>query len=178
MSEQLLDDHFEHIAVDDQIHLRAVNPSEAADLYGQIDKNRAYLGEYLPWAETQTLQGSKEFIEKIQGARANGEEYGFGVYYEEKLVGHTSLMHLKDEKDPEIGYWVSEDVSGRGITTRVAGALTEFGFGVLHLEAIVIKARIANTGSNKVAEKLGYTLKVTEEDEQGKVVNVWSKTNE
>lgn len=178
MSEQLQGKTFETLVIAKEIKLKAVELNEAEEMFHLVDRNREYLAKYLPWVnETRNQDDSLEFIKKVQKDRSEGSEYGFGIYYQEVLVGHASLMHVIDEELPEIGYWVSEDVSGRGIVTRVAGSLTEFGMDTLGLDQIVIKARPDNIGSNKVAENLDYQLRNTEEVND-EIHNVWRKINE
>jgi len=87
-----------------------------------------------------------------------------------------SLMHLTDGGQPEIGYWVASEMAGQGIATKAAGALTAFGFEVLGLQRIIIKAQPDNLASNKVAQKLGYTLDETVFDEEAnQTTNIWAK---
>lgn len=178
MAEQIQSNNHEFLEVDTHISLRAVAESEAGDLFELTDNNREYLAEFLPWVyETLTEADSLEFIRKIQNERAEGSQYGFGMYCDSRLVGHMSLMHVTDEKKPEIGYWIAEDYSGKGITTRATKAVEDFGFGTLGLSEIVIKARIDNVASNAIPKKLGYVIYETEQGNDGSV-NVWRKTNE
>lgn len=166
----------EQLDIDRNLTLREVTNSEAEIFYAQVENNRSYLAEYLPWAEKNTLRDSEEFIQKIHESRAVGSEYGFGIYVEGVLVGHTSLMRVNEA--PEIGYWISRSYAGQGITTKATAEVTRFGFEALGLRSIVIKAAVDNTGSNKIAQKLGYELSGTEKSDNGTTINVWRKTNE
>lgn len=67
-------------------------------------------------------------------------------------------MNLKGEEGvvPEVGYWASEDVSGQGIATNVAEALTELALEEMRHDMVLIRADVENIGSNRIAEKLGY----------------------
>ncbi len=175
MTEQAANKTYEYIGIDESLVLRAVLPDEAADLFRITDENKEYLGKYLPWVSmTKTVDDSKSFLESVNRERGLGEAYGYGIYYKNNLVGHISLMHISDSKEPEIGYWISEDASGKGIVTKAADAVTYLGLVTLGLPSIVIKARTDNIGSNKVAEKIGYTLEETRE-EQKEELNIWRK---
>ena len=68
--------------------------------------------------------------------------------------------------------------AGQGITTKATAEVTRFGFEALGMRSIVIKAAVDNTGSNKIAQKLGYELSGTEKSDNGTTINVWRKTNE
>ncbi len=165
---------YQTLPIDDTLELRAVPRKEAQTMFDLTVDNRPYLARYLPWAdETKTVDDSLAFIEATESKRANGEEYGFGIVLEGQIVGHISIMHLKDGKMPEIGYWIAEPVSGSGITTKAAKALTHFGLETLGLDTILIRAVPENIASNKIAENLGYKLEGVELDEKGLPHNHW-----
>lgn len=167
---------YETLPTDDKILLKAVKASEAGALFELVDFNRDYLAEYLPWARGNTREDSATFVQKVQSDRMEGAEYGFGIYYDGVLAGHISLMHLADGKTPEIGYWLTKKLSGKGITKRAAERLSRFGFETLGLKEIVIKAATTNIASNKIAENIGYQLYTTEKSDNGTKINVWRKT--
>jgi len=165
----------EIIVVDQDITLKALTQEDADKLFELTDSNRQYLAEYLPWVDrTNEVSDSLNFIEKTVQERAEGESYGFGIFYQGELVGHTSLMHIGDtERPPEIGYWISDSASGKGLTTSCTKALTEFGFSTINLEEIIIRADVENIGSNKVAENAGYKNQGSTIAEDNKSVNIW-----
>ncbi|HVV25968.1 MAG TPA: GNAT family N-acetyltransferase [Candidatus Saccharimonadales bacterium] len=167
----------ETIRVNDALSLRQLRPSEAEYIFSLVDANREYLRKWLPWADgTQSPQDSKNFIEEMIKRRQAGSEYGYAIVLDGSPIGHMSLMHLDDDQEPEIGYWISSNLSGRGITTAAADALTKFGFGTLGLSKIVIKADQKNIASNKVAQKLGYKIERTELSKYtNQTANVWAK---
>lgn len=168
---------YEIILVNDVLSLRQLQRNEAEHIFSLVDANRDYLRKWLPWAdETQSPQDSKAFIEAMIKHRQDGSEYGYAIVLDGSPIGHMSLMHLGDGEEPEIGYWIARDASGKGITTEAAAALTKFGFGTLGLSKIVIKADQQNIASNKVAEKLGYKVERTEPSKYtNHAANVWTK---
>jgi len=176
MTERLYDDvPYAEIKVDDQLTLRQLRLDESAQLYKLIDDDRDYLKKWLPWVDsTQSPEDSEKFISETLEKRNNGTEFGYAIVVDGELVGHISLMHVKDDIDPEIGYWIASKMSGRGITTKAGQALTNFGFNNLGLRKIVIKADPNNIGSNRIAEKLGYKLTGQEQDDRIGLSNVWS----
>jgi len=162
------------ILIDDQLTLRQVGPDEAGKFFDIIDNDREYLAKWLPFpAFTNTAQDSADFIKSTIQKRIDGLEYGFGIILDGELVGHTSLMHVSDSQDPEIGYWIASGASGKGIVTRTTNALTNYGVNELGLKKIIIKADPKNTGSNRIAEKLGYRMDRTEHDDRIGLSNVW-----
>jgi ribosomal-protein-serine acetyltransferase len=58
----------------------------------------------------------------------------------------------------EIGYWLGEAASGRGVMTRAVRAMLGFAFDDLKLNRVALQADVRNTRSRAVAERLGFTL--------------------
>lgn len=164
------------IKVDDKLRLRQLHLSEAEEIFRLVDEDREYLGKWLPWVEaTKSVSDNREFLATVIQDREAGTSYGFGIIYDGTVVGHTSLM-LNRGEHPEIGYWIASKFTGQGITTRAARALTEFGFQELGLKTIIIKADPENHASNRVAEKLGYTLTKTVPDgDDQHMMNIWTR---
>jgi ribosomal-protein-serine acetyltransferase len=169
--------HGLELEIDENLKLRQLIPDESNLIFSIVDSEREYLGKWLPWVEnTQTPGDSKEFIEGIIQKRQEGTEFGFGIIVNDQPKGHISLMHVSDGKAPEIGYWISSQESGKGITSKAAKTVTEFGFKTLGLDKITIRADHRNIASNKVAEKLGYILTGQEYADTENAMNVWVKS--
>ena len=176
MSEHLQSHQYEQLLVDEAISLKAVSQNEAAQLFAITDQNREHLSSFLPWVNNvNKVEDSLDFIRTMQNRRAQGVEYGFGVRYNNELVGHVSLMHINDGNVPEIGYWITKNFAGKGITTKVTAALTEFGFNELGIEKIILRINPNNIVSSKVAQANGYTISGQDVGDLGETLNVWSK---
>ena len=174
--ENLKNTAYDRIIVDNRITLAVLAESEADALYRLVDQNRQYLAEYLPWAITNKLEDSREFIQKVHRDRLAKTDYGFGVYVGGVIAGHISLMHLSSQQTPEIGYWIGEEWKGQGITTKVAEKITRLAMADLGIDTIIIKAATTNAASNKIAQKLGYEQCSVEQDDEGRAINVWRIT--
>lgn len=177
MSEALPKPDIHEIQVDDHITLRQITIEEAPLLFELVDNDRDYLGEYLPWVDhTTSVQDSEDFITQTIKKRQEGSEYGFGIIVDGEPAGHMSLMHLTDGQEPEIGYWIASRFSGLGITSKATIALIALGFDQLQLDKIVIKADPSNTGSNRIAEKVGGVFERQEHDPRisADKANVWA----
>jgi ribosomal-protein-serine acetyltransferase len=176
MSETLQPNSYEEIPINESLALQALDVSQAEELFSITDANREYLGQWLPWVnQTLTAQDSAEFITQTVQKRKMGSEFGFGIILDNKVVGHISLMHVTDKRDPEIGYWISQDASGSGLTSSAALAVTDFAFHSLQLDKVIIRANPKNIASNKIAEKLGYTLERQDPYDSEGLLNIWAK---
>lgn len=165
----------ELITIDEHMKLIQLLPEQADRLFELTDKNREYLGEFLSWPPyVKTVDDSRKHIEETIQKRTEGVSYTYGVEVDGVIVGDTSIRNLNEvEKTPEIGYWMAPDYAGRGLMTKAVQALTDYGLRSLGLEKINIRAEPKNIGSNKVAEKAGYT-QVGKDIEHDKILNVWS----
>ena len=64
----------------------------------------------------------------------------------------------------EIGYWVAERHTRRGVMTSACRALIEHAFGPLELRRIVIRAATGNRPSCAIPERLGFQLEGVERE--------------
>ena len=164
---------YEIIAINPRLRLRQLQLADAERVFSLVDADREYLAKYLPWADKTTeVEHSRDFIKLMLDRRESGDEYGYGIEYDGMIIGHTSIMHLKDRDVPEIGYWIGSDYQDKGIMTVVILELTDFTFHTLNRNEAIIRAEPDNIGSNRVAEKCGYH-RDGEIVEDGKTLNIW-----
>ena len=79
-----------------------------------------------------------------------------------RCLGGTGLHPSKEgEGGLEIGYFVAADEIGKGYATELAAVLTRVGFDCFGLDRVVIRVDPANERSERVPQKLGYTLEAT-----------------
>jgi ribosomal-protein-serine acetyltransferase len=146
-------------ALDEQRRLRLLEASDAEELYALIDANRAYLSEWMPWAQGQTLGGTRAFIR--ESARQHAENRGFEVaIIEADAIVGTLGYHRLDWANlgTSIGYWIAESAQGRGTVTLAVTALVDHAFEVWGLNRIEIRAGVGNTRSRAIPQRLGFTL--------------------
>jgi RimJ/RimL family protein N-acetyltransferase len=82
----------------------------------------------------------------------------FAIEVEDEAVGGIGLECKSDVErcSAEIGYWLGEDLWGKGIATAAVEALTSYGFEVLSLSRIFATPFGDNPASIRVLEKAGY----------------------
>lgn len=83
-----------------------------------------------------------------------------------KAVGSISVSVMNDvyEKSAELGYWLSEDYWGQGITSRAVRMICREAFARFDIIRIFAEPFEYNTGSRKVLEKSGFTYEGTMRD--------------
>jgi ribosomal-protein-serine acetyltransferase len=76
---------------------------------------------------------------------------------QKNIVGVCSIEAVNsNNRSANIGYWISENHSGRSIARTVTKRLVEYGFDNLNLHRIEIRAATMNWASQKVAESCGF----------------------
>jgi len=150
----------------DNVSLRLVVPADAPEIFVVVDRNRAYLAEWLAWLPH--TQGAEDIVPFIAGARdeiARGMSVPCVIRRAQRIVGFISLHHLdRMHHCAEVGYWLAQEATGRGIVTSAARALIAYGIATLGLHRIELVAAVANARSRHVAERLGMTEEATLRD--------------
>ena len=87
-----------------------------------------------------------------------GRTLPFAVTYDGGLVGQVTAMNVVRGafQCAAIGYWVSEEVAGRGVMPTAVALLVDHLFGPVGLHRVEVNIRPENAPSRRVAEKLGF----------------------
>jgi len=88
------------------------------------------------------------------------EQYGYGRFAVilkpgEELVGFCGMKFLPELNLNELGYRLKKKCWGRGLATEAATATLRFARDTLELDYVIALILEGNTGSVRVAEKLG-----------------------
>jgi RimJ/RimL family protein N-acetyltransferase len=140
----------------DRLVLDAVEPRHGDPMFDAAETCRPYLAEWLDWAATSSRSGVKAFAKDSARNWNRDEAYTFVIKLAGEVIGVVDLRRDSTPNSAEMGYWMREDVSGRGYMTEAARALIEMGFATLGLHRIHLFAGVDNHASRRVAEKLGF----------------------
>jgi RimJ/RimL family protein N-acetyltransferase len=73
------------------------------------------------------------------------------------FLGFAAVVRLDlGSREGEIGYMIAPAARGRGASARAVELLTRWGFDELGLERLELRIDVANTASERVAERAGY----------------------
>lgn len=152
------------LSIDNDLELKQLELSDAADIFETIDAQRDYLGKWLPFVEgTKQLSDTENFVRSVVQAPQNHFEYVFAIRKDSEFAG---IIGFKDT-DPqnqktEIGYWLSEPYQKQGIITRAVEKLCDFAFNQQGLNRIQIKCAVGNEPSKNIPKRLGFQFEGTE----------------
>jgi len=89
--------------------------------------------------------------------RQLGSGYGFGIFVDGRFAGEMNLSGIQRGpfQNGFVGYWIDEQVAGRGYTPESAAVLLRFAFEEIGLHRIQVCIIPRNGPSRRVATKLG-----------------------
>lgn len=151
------------LKIDTDLILHQPQIDFANELFELIDTNRTYLQEWLPWVEgTKTPNDSRQFLKNARLFSFGGQQFHTVIIYKGKIVGLVGFNAIhKKHKKGEIGYWIVQNMQGKGIVTKAVNRLIRYGFKHLDLNRILIRVSTNNLKSKQVAQRLGFTYEGT-----------------
>jgi RimJ/RimL family protein N-acetyltransferase len=100
----------------------------------------------------------------VRGDLIPGEPAGDRVTFavadagdDRRLLAAMSIQRIFRGRSAEIGYWTAPWARGGGVMTRAVRLLATWSFAEFELRRIEIVVAVQNPGSNRVAEKAGFT---------------------
>lgn len=140
--------------------LRVRTVADAEDIFDYASLPEvAYPAGFPP---VKTLEDEIYYLEHILPERNQKENlpagYGIVVKGTDKIVGSIYFNHRHEDDVMEIGYTLHSDYWGRGYVPEAARALIDLAFKDLGLHKIELTCFGYNLQSQRVAEKLGFTL--------------------
>ncbi len=146
--------------IDSATALRVLREDDAAELFALTDANRGHLRRWLPWVDLVTTEeDSRSFLSNVIAQREEGRGPTFGVLCEGALAGVVGYLPIdRINRIGEIGYWLAENASGRGVMTQCCRFVVRYGFLTLDLNRIQIAAGTENRESRAIPERLGFKL--------------------
>ncbi|MEM7626268.1 MAG: GNAT family protein [Planctomycetota bacterium] len=155
------------IPVDGEISLRLVAPEHAEEIVPVVRANIGYVGKWLPWCtDAYDVEGCREWAKASLRGFGERRQLPLSVLENGRVVGGCGWTDWRQEHRPDwnlmassadIGYWLAEDVAGRGIMTRCVARLLDYAFSEVGLDRVTIRAEPDNRRSCGVPERLGFT---------------------
>ena len=142
------------------LELRLTGPEHAEEMFEVVDANRGYLREWLPWLDhTNSPDDETRFIYGILNEHMEGKATNYAIRLDDRYIGGMSLNWIDHaNRACGVGFWLSEEHTGKGIVTRCCDRLMGHCFDDLGFHRIALEAATENTASRAVAERLGMRL--------------------
>lgn len=110
----------------------------------------------------QTVEDTRQFIQSTQDEFAKGAALHHVLLCQGSLVGVVSFNSIdKINGIGQIGYWLGEPYTRRGLMTASVADLIQLGFNELCLERVEIRCAVENWRNRAIPERLGFELEGT-----------------
>ena len=144
----------------DRLVLRVRTVADTVDIFDYASRPEvSYPAGFPP---VKTLEDEIYYLEHILPERNQKENlpagYGIVVKGTDKIVGSVDFNHRHEDDVLELGYILHPDYWGRGYVSEAARVLIDLAFKELNLHKIELSCFGYNLQSQRVAEKLGFTL--------------------
>lgn len=146
------------LTIDEDLILHQPQLDFAEELFAIIDENRTYLEQSLPWVKmTKTVEDSRSFLKNAIRFSHGGQELHTLIIYKGKIIGLVGFSAIQTKNQQgEIGYWIAENMQGKGIATKAAKRLIDYGFKHLNFNRIIIRVSTENLKSQQIPQRLGF----------------------
>ena len=143
--------------VSDRLALRPWKLSDLEDLYAyaRIDG----VGQMAGWLPHDTIETSRVILSNFMADKKT-----FAIEYQNKIIGSLGIEEYNEDELPdynskqgrEIGFVLSKDYWGMGLTPEAVKIVIDYLFEVCQLDFIVCEHFIDNLQSKRVQEKCGF----------------------
>ena len=142
----------------ERLTLEATRAEHGNALWDAVRASTAELRLWMPWAIDPSLQETVAFAIAAEKRWGSGAQWNFTIIQDGDLIGSVGLdNHDAAVNACNLGYWLRSDRAGRGLMTEAAASVVTFGFDVVGLHRLELRAAATNVASQRVAEKLGFT---------------------
>ena len=140
------------------IYLLERKHSEA--VHRLIINNRGHLDQWLRWSSAiQKLEDVDELIDQFQDKLKRGDGFQCGIWYKGDLAGAVVCWYIHPaNKNAEVGYWLGEAFTGKGLVTRALEKVITYLFDEVGLHRVEMQCGVENVKSRAVPERLGFKL--------------------
>src|SRR4051794_25025002 len=138
--------------------LRQFEAYDAEPLFALVQRQRAYLRQWLPWVDfTETVDDVRRFIVRTRNQFDANQGPQCAVVLNGEIAGSLGCHPIDwSNKHCSIGYWVSADQQGRGLMTQCCVSMIDYLFEELDLHRVVIQCGTGNTKSCAIPQRLGF----------------------
>jgi RimJ/RimL family protein N-acetyltransferase len=141
--------------------LRRLRMDDASAIAAAVAGSMDHLRPWMPWATPDSADPRTQRIRVAESDEmwAQGTDFIYSIVGTDGvLAGEIGLHRRLDDGGIEIGYWIAEQRTRRGLGTAAAAALTEAALRLPGVSRVEIHCDEANVASSAIPRKLGYRL--------------------
>ncbi|HEX5251885.1 MAG TPA: GNAT family protein [Gaiellales bacterium] len=142
------------------VSLRPLETRDAPLLARLYAAQQAFLAPFDPPRPDSfySLEGQRLELELLERERANDRLYRFLIEADGEPAGAISVSRITRGpfQNGGLGYWVAEELNGRGVATAAIGRACEWGFGTAGLHRLEAATLVDNIGSQTALRRNGF----------------------
>jgi ribosomal-protein-serine acetyltransferase len=116
-----------------------------------------HLRPWMPWAADFSRTAQAEFLAGSERDWESGATFNYAMLVDGEIAGSIGLMARLGPGALEIGYWVGQAYTRRGLATAATAALVQEAFTLPGVDRVQIVHDELNVASGGVPRKLGFT---------------------
>ncbi|MGI8645171.1 MAG: GNAT family N-acetyltransferase [Nocardioides sp.] len=140
-----------------------LRPLEHADAKAWREARQRSAAWLAPWDATVPPGGAgrpgsfRSLVKTLSRAARAGTSYPFALDVEGTFAGQVTVSNIVrgSAQFASIGYWIDQQLAGRGVMPRAVAMAVDHCFGAGRLHRIEVAIRPENSNSLRVVEKLG-----------------------
>ena len=150
-------------AIRPDLELRLIEERHAPEIFSLVDRDRAYLRQWLPWVDANaSLDDTVSFIRSTLEQFAAGDSITTGMWWNGRFAGVLGTHKINRlYSKVELGYWIGHAFQGKGIVTDSSRAMITHLFAERDLNRVEIHCAVDNAKSIAVPKRLGFKLEGT-----------------
>jgi len=154
----------EKLTIDEYHFLERLNLSHIDAIFAAIDQNRKFLRKWLPFVDfTQKVSDTEKFVRSILDKPFVRRDEVYVIWYKHEFAGLIGFKDADRVNDKiEIGYWLIEKMTGRGIATAATRKMVNLAFRNMDMNRVQIRCGVGNNKSSAIPRRLGFSFEGTE----------------
>jgi ribosomal-protein-serine acetyltransferase len=150
----------EKLTIDDNLFLERLKLSHVEVIFNAIDQNRKFLRKWLPFVDfTIRMVDTEKFVRSILDKPFERRDEVYVIWYKHEfagLIGFKDADRINDKI--EIGYWLIEKVTGKGVATKATQKMVNLAFRNMDMNRVQIRCGVGNEKSSAIPKRLGFSF--------------------
>jgi ribosomal-protein-serine acetyltransferase len=150
----------EKLTINDNQFLEKLSISHVEGLFNAINQNRKFLRKWLPFVDfTNKVADTERFVRSILEKPVDKRDEVYVIWYKYEfagLIGFKDADRINDKI--EIGYWLTEKMTGKGIATLAVHKMVNLAFRNMDMNRVQIRCGVGNVKSSAIPRRLGFSF--------------------
>lgn len=145
--------------IDEDTELRPIEPQHAAELNALVLGSFDHIHEWSNWLtdRERPVALTEQWIVENRKRYGSGDGFDIAIWHAGRMAGQIGFNYFdRVDRRTEIGYWLGQEFSGKGIVTRSCKSMIDYAFHDLKLNRVEIRCGTENIKSRAVPERLGF----------------------